>query len=161
MKIILPGICLLMLCSAASAPPREKVFHAAGRASVYCPRKPVTFFKLAAELNAAQSPCQSRLDCARGQLGNTETKEIAGYALSNWLWSGPAPKTFTVAEQDQYVADGKARALNARPSSKMLVQVTFFTDFIVPTQGGAYFLGARALYGNCVGSGLGKARALH
>jgi hypothetical protein len=82
-----------------------------------------------------------------------ETKELAGYTLSNWLWSGPTPKTFTVAEQDALIAQARARAQAARPASKTIRAIGFFTDFIVPSQGGAYFVGARATYGNCVPGG--------
>jgi hypothetical protein len=106
----------------------------------------VGFFGLAAELNRVQG-C-TVLQC-RGSWINIENKELAGYTLNDWLWTGPTPKNFSVAEENGFRAAAQARALAARPAGKALISITFFTDFVVPDQGGAYFLGARAYYGTC------------
>jgi hypothetical protein len=143
----------LTLCSDASAYVQRSGTARAGRSIPYCTGRSVGFFQLAAELNRVQSGCAS-LECYRAAWGNLENKELAGYTLSNWLWSAPSPKTFTVAELDAFVAAARARAQSMRPPTKAIRGIAFFTDFIVPSQGGGYFLGARATYGNCVPSPL-------
>ena len=115
-----------------------------------CKPRAKGFFALAAELNAAQNCAQ--LMCYKGSWGSVENKEIGGYTLNDWLWSGPSPKSFTVTEETGFMAAAQARAVALRPAGKSLIKITYFTDFLVPTQGGAYFLGARAYYGKCVGN---------
>jgi hypothetical protein len=143
--------------SAAASEQRRETART-GRVTQHCPRRPIGYFQAAAELNRVQSGCLGSLECFRSVWGNLETKELAGYALSNWLWSGPAPKTFSIAEQDAMIADARARAQTQRPAGKAIRSIGFFTDFIVPSQGGAYFVGARATYGNCVPGGSLPAR---
>jgi hypothetical protein len=145
----------LALCSATGAAgqagPADATRSVTARAATGCARRPISFFQLAAELARVQPPCGARLECVRGNWGNLETKELAGYTLSNWLWSGPGPRTFSVAEQDGFIAAARARAQAARPPTKQVRIVSYFTDFLVGS-GGAYFVGARATYGNCVGN---------
>ncbi len=156
-------IALLGLCPlAAACVSTQTVVRTSQSGPFSCPRQPAVFDQLARELNYVRPPCQARLECWRGQWGNQEVKEVAGYALDNWLWVGTPTGPFTVAEQDVFIAEAEARAQTARPAGKTLRTIVFFTTFITGNPNvfwpsgnlGDYRLGAYAYYGNCVGSSL-------
>jgi hypothetical protein len=145
-KVTMVAIALISTSAGGTGVRDERVQATAGHYNL-CVARPVGFFTLAAELNRAQN-CVA-LECL-GSCSNIENKELAGYTLSDWLWTGPTPKNFTAAEESAFRVAAQTRALAARPTGKTLISITFFTDFIVPNQGGAYFLGARAYYGVCL-----------
>jgi hypothetical protein len=145
-KVTLVAISLMWTSASGAGIPSERA-QAATRNFNLCAARPAGFFTLAAELNRMQG-CVAA--ACFGSWSNIENKELAGYTLNDWLWTGPTPKNFSSAEESAFRAAAQARALAARPAGKTLISITYFTDFIVPNQGGAYFLGARAYYGVCL-----------
>jgi hypothetical protein len=116
-----------------------------------CTRAPATFWALPLALSHAQACRLTAGPCPGGRgWGNVEAREIAGYTNNDWLWGGPAAPTFTVAQQDAFIAAAQTRALAARPATKSLIRIIFFTSYTVPVDDPTYVLGANASYGNCV-----------
>lgn len=111
-----------------------------------CSYAPVGFFGLAKLMNQVEN-CVILANCRQREV---ETKELAGYTSPPWLWQGNAnTATFTVAQENSFKADAKARAIAATPAGKQLIKLTFFTDILVPTGYTPGVLGVRATYAKC------------
>jgi hypothetical protein len=117
-----------------------------------CALRSADFSELADVLNSAET-CYE-LACLHGSWGGSETKELAGGSLSNWLWFQPTPRTITfkVADEIKFRNEARKRAIAVLPAGKTLVQIEYFTDRIGPNQSIPLVLGARAYYGACGGS---------
>jgi hypothetical protein len=81
-------------------------------------------------------------------LGNTQMVDVAAYS-NGWLWSGSSTHQFGPGAQDTLMAQAKAAASAARPAGKVISDLQFIRDFVVPTGGGGYYIGARAAYSDC------------
>lgn len=95
------------------------------------------------QLNQAES-------CAVMQckIVDAETKEVAGFTNSDWLYNGPN-KTFTVAELNSFRTLAKSRALSTVPVGKSLIKITYTSNAAVSTSISQWFLSATAQYGIC------------
>jgi hypothetical protein len=83
-------------------------------------------------------------------MGNLQTISIDGYGNSaNWLWEGYDNQVFTIAEQNNILSAGKAKAISSAPPGKSLASIVFFDDLITGGTPTGMVLGEKATFGNC------------
>jgi hypothetical protein len=118
-------------------------------ASVPCVRRAAGFNKtptILEELQQVYANCTPRPACVDPM--DTETIEINGYEnYSDWLWYGVPSTIFTVAQQDEMITDAINRV--GEVSGKVIVDITFFRDLIVPIGPVTFFIGFRATFARC------------
>lgn len=117
----------------------------------FCNRHTVTFFPLAAELSNLYQCNRAR--CA-GATSQFEVKQIAGYNnpgdINQWLVStSDANASYTPAQQDSIIQQARSLANSNRPAGKVVFNIQFFRDIIVPNNTAGYFIGANVTYARC------------
>jgi hypothetical protein len=110
----------------------------------------VGYWNLPATLNRVTgSWCSGEVYC-RGMWKNYQVKTIAAYGdIQQWLWSGSSSATFSIVDQNAIIANARSIGTANKPSGKTLVQITYFSDFLVGPNG--YFIGAHVAYASCGG----------
>ena len=112
----------------------------------------VGYWNLPAVLNHYNLLCGGQIMCVRGSLAHYQHKQIAGYGdIAQWLWTGNATATFSIAQQNAIMASATSLANANRPSGKFVVNISYFNDFLVGP--GGYFVGANINYADCSGPG--------
>jgi hypothetical protein len=119
-------------------------------ATAPCARSNVGFFQVPAELARLQT-CGGVAVCT-GNSVNFETKEVAGILSGTpFIWGiGSTSTSFTPAMQDAFLTDARARATAARPGSKSIVSISFFTDIVVSGPSSSGYIGAIVEYADCL-----------
>lgn len=151
MKLFLAIVLLGLGGIGAGCTPLSRTGGVSGPVASVCARRNVPYHQMPAELARLQR-CPAVAVC-HGRVSNIETKQIAGWIHNDHLWGpnntpGSTSTVFTPAEQDAILAAGRARAVAARPGSKMIVSISFFTNIVVGPPYG--YIGADAQYGDCL-----------
>jgi hypothetical protein len=107
----------------------------------------VAYWSVDDEMSQTYVRCHAQPMCR--SFGPGQNKIVAGAGGPYpWLYSGGQNTTFSVSQQDTYIAQAKQNAVALQPTGKVIQTLTFQNSIVLGSASG-YYLAATATYAEC------------